>query len=130
MESETIHTFEVDEDGFVELGHLERDWFFLTEMRRQAQELAAGIERAEEMFQRTMLAAGATGFKINGVRKVTYKQDATFPVKKYTEAHPAVAEAYMVMKPAFDLQKFKEHRPTEYEQWRGRSFKFIQQTRK
>lgn len=122
--------YEVDDEGFVELGELERDWFFLEEMRKQVAVLEVGIKRAEAMFAAKMRETGADGFMINGVRRVSNKQDATFPAKKYAEANPTVAEAYTVMKPAFDLDLFKQHRPEEYQRWRGRSFKYVQTSKR
>ena len=119
-------TFNVDEHGFVELGHLERDWFFLQEMRNQLQTLQAAIEKCEAMFRAKVVEAGATGFKINDIRKVTYKQDSTFPTAKYAAANPHVASVYTTTKQVFDLEAFKQDRPEEYKQWRGRSFKYVQ----
>lgn len=128
-EKETMmekNKFDVDEHGFVELGELERDWFFLQKMRSELQTLQAAIGKCETMFQQRVVAAGATGFKINGVRKVTYKQDATFPVAKYTAENPHVASVYTTTKQVFDLETFKRDRPDEYARWRGRSFKYVQ----
>lgn len=120
----------LNDEGYVELGDLERDWFFLEEMRKQVAVLEAGIKRAEAMFAKRMRDAGADGFMINGVPRVMYKQNATFPAKKYAEANPEVAETYTVLKPVFDLDLFKQHRPEEYKQWRGFSFKYVQTARR
>lgn len=121
--------YEVDEEGYVELGHLERDWFFLEEMRKEKARLDAAIEKVEAFLQGEMTAAGADGFKIHGVKRVTWKQDATFPAAKYAAANPHVAEVYTVMVPKFDVETFKRDRPEEYKQWRGRRFSFVQQKR-
>lgn len=116
----------VDDEGYVELGELERDWFFLEEMRKQVAVLEAGIKRAEDMFAKNMREAGADGFMINGVRRVSNKQDATFPAKKWADANPGVAAAFMKTVEVLDVEAVKLHRPEEYKQWRGRSFKYVQ----
>lgn len=115
----------LDKDGFVELGHLEDQWLLLMALRKEADELKTRIEKGEAFFRAEMDLRGADGFMINGVRKVTYKQDATFPVAKYSAENPHVAEVYKIMKPAFDLEAFKRERPEEYKQWRSRSYKYV-----
>lgn len=116
----------VDDDGFVELGHLEDRWLLLEALRREAAELAARIEKGEKFFREQMDLLKADGFTINGMRKVTYRQDATFPAAKYAAANPAVASVYTIMKPSFDLEAFKRDRPEEYKNWRSRSYKYVQ----
>lgn len=126
-EGKTVGTeYVVDDEGYVELGELERDWFFLEEMKKQVVVLEAGIKRAEAMFAEKMRATGADGFMINGVRRVSNKQDATFPWKKWAEANPGVAAAFMKTVEVIDVDAVKLHRPEEYKNWRGRSFKYIQ----
>ena len=122
----TVTEFKVDEKGFADFTELERDWFYLQEMIKQQQVLEAGIEKCKAAFKEKMLTAGATGFSINGVKVVTFKQDATFPVAKYSAENPAVAAAYTTMKPTFDLEAFKRDRPEEYKNWRSNTFKFVQ----
>jgi hypothetical protein len=119
-------TYELDDEGFVEFGDLEDKFFYLEEMRKQRAALDAAIDRAEVFFKAAMKQAGATGFKINGVKKVSYKQDATFPVAKYVAANPHVAAVYTKMTPSFDIEAFKRDRHEEWLHWRGHSFKFIQ----
>lgn len=115
----------VDEEGFVELGELERDWFFLQQMRAEAEKLAVGIAKAEKMFQEKMLAANATGLKIHGVKKVIYKKNATFPAAKFAAEHPGVAAAFMKQVEKFDTAAFRAARPQEYERWLGHTFKYV-----
>lgn len=122
-ETEPVH--QVDEEGFVELGELERDWFFLQEMRAQAEKLAVGIAKAEKMFQEKMREANATGLKIHGVKKVIYKKNATFPAAKFAAEHPGVAAAFMTKVDKFDTAAFREARPQEYQQWLGHTFKYV-----
>jgi hypothetical protein len=119
-------TFEVDDDGFVELREHGHSWHYLEAMRAERQRLDAAIERAEGFFRQKMKEAGATGLKIDGVRKVTFRPDATFPAAKYAAANPIVAAMYTVMKPAFDVERFKRDRPDEHQMWRGNSFKYVQ----
>lgn len=127
--SDSDKQYEVDVDGFVELGHLERDWFFLEEMRKEKAKLEAAIAKVEAFLQGEMIAAKADGFKIHGVRRVTWRKDATFPAAKYAAANPAVAAAYTIMVPKLDVEALKRDRPEDYKHWRGRSFKFVQQKR-
>lgn len=121
--------FDVDDQGFVELGHLERDWYLLQQMRKDKAKLEAGIEKVEAFFKAKMAAAGAEGFKINEVKAVSWKQDATFPAAKYAAANPAVAAAYTIMVPKLDVEALKRDRAEEVKQWTGRRFSFIQTKR-
>lgn len=121
--------YEVDDEGFVELGHLERDWFFLQEMRKEKARLDAAIEKVEAFLKGEMSVAQADGFKIHGVKAVTWKQDATFPVAKWAAANPAVAAAYTIMVPKVDVEALRRDRPEEVKNWTGRSLRFIQPKR-
>lgn len=118
-----------DSNNFVELGHMERDYFYLQEMRNQLGVLEAAIKRCETAFKTAMEEAEADGFTIGGVPKISWKKDATFPVKKFTDANPHVAAVYVRKVEEFDLEAFKRERSAEYELWRGRSFKHIQPKR-
>lgn len=124
--TQTADTPALDKDGFVELGHLEDQWLLLMALRKEAEELRVRIEKGEAFFKAQMDEVNADGFAINGIRKITYRQDATFPVARYTAENPYVAEVYTIMKPSFDLETFKRDRPEEYKQWRSRSYKYIQ----
>lgn len=122
--------YAVDENGFVNLDHRERDWFFLEEMRKQLSALEAGIERCEAEFRKEMLAAidqgnDVIGFTVGGVRRVTFKQDGTFPVKRFREANPHIYNAYQMPSTTFDREAFKRDHPELYKQFTPRSFKFV-----
>jgi len=124
--TQATETPTLDNDGFVELGHLEGQWLLLLALRKEADELKTHIEKGEAFFKARMDEVGADGFTINGMKKISYKQDATFPVARYTAANPAVAAAYTKMTPAFDLEAFKRDRGNEYQSWRSRSYKYVQ----
>lgn len=126
MDQEKTTSYKVDEEGFADFTALERDWFFLQEMLRQQATLQVGIDRCKAALKKAMEDSGATGFKVHGVKCVTYKCDATFPVAKYVAANPGVADVYTKMEPVFDLAAFKRDRQDEYLLWRGRTFKFVQ----
>lgn len=128
MEQTTVAAteYEVDEEGFADFTALERDWFFLQEMLKQQAALQAGIDRCKEALKAKMKAINATGFKVNGVKCVTYKQDATFPAAKYAEANPAVAAAYTIMVPKLDVEALRRDRPEDIRHWTGHSFKLVQ----
>lgn len=127
-EVEPTRKVEVDKDGyrFVELGDLESDWKHMREMIERRDTLDAAIARVRAFFEKKMAEADADGFMINGVRRVSYKKDATFPSAKFIEECPAIAAAYMTTKEVLDVAALKQHRPQDYANWRGRSFKSIQ----
>jgi histidyl-tRNA synthetase len=124
--TQTTETLVPDGDGFVELGHLEDQWLLLVALRKEVEDLRMRIDKGEQFFKDQMDLYGADGLMINGIRKVSYRQDATFPVARYSAENPHVAEVYKIMKPAFDLETFKRDRPEEYKQWRSRSYKYVQ----
>lgn len=122
-------TDQLDENGYLDLSDMERDFFYLEEMRKQKAALEAGIERCEKVFKDRMLAAGANGFTVNGVVKVIFKKNATFPVAKYCAANPVVAAVYQKTMLTFDVESFKRDRPQEYQMWQGHTFKYAQPKR-
>lgn len=122
------YTVTVDEDGakFVELGHQVVAWEAYLGLLKQRAEIDAAIDRARSFFERHMTAANADGMTINGVKAVTYKQDATFPAAKFAAENPGIAAAYMTTKAVLDVAALRKHRPQDYNNWRGRSFKIVQ----
>lgn len=123
----TNYTVTVDKDGnkFVELGHLESPWTSYLNLLKQQAEIEAAIGRARAFFEKHMTDAKVDGMTINGVKVVTYKQDATFPAAKYAAENPGIAAAYMTTKTVLDVAALKRHRPHDYANWRGRSFKLV-----
>lgn len=127
-EAKEEFTITVDDDGnrFVELGHLDLAWNSYLKLLKQRAELDAAIERARTFFEGRMSRAEADGMTINGVKVVTYKQDATFPAARYAKENPGIAAAYMTTREVLDVAALKLHRPQDYNNWRGRSFKLVQ----
>lgn len=116
---------EVDESGYADFSDLAQWWETYQKLLVEAAEIEAKIKAVKTRFGDRMKKAGATGFKINGVPVVSYKKDATFPVAEYMKQNPHVAAQYMTQKLVFDTQTFKAHRPDEYAQWQGHSFKLV-----
>lgn len=127
--TETVgnYTVAVDDDGtkFVELGHQTVAWEAYLGLLKQRDEIEAAIERARSFFEKHMTEAKVDGMMINGVKVVTYKQDATFPAAKFARENPGIAAAFMTTKEVLDVAALRQHRPQDYHNWRGRTFKIV-----
>lgn len=127
--TETVgnYTVTTDDDGtkFVELGHQVVAWEAYLGLLKQRAEIDAAIDRARSFFERHMTDAKVDGMMINGRKVVTYKQDATFPAAKFAKENPGIAAAFMTTREVLDVAALRQHRPQDYDNWRGRTFKIV-----
>lgn len=110
----------VDRDGFVNLDDMERDWLALQRLQEEKAVLDVKIEKAKEALAARMRAAGADGFKIDGVPRVTFKANGTFAAKAFREDHAAVYEAYMIPSRTLDLSALRRDKPELVKQYTPR----------
>ena len=101
----------VDADGNVALDHMRAQWHFLEQLRAEREMIDLRIKQTEEQFQAAMRAANATGFTIDGLPKVTFKQNGTFASSVFKETEPAIFAAYQIPTTKLDLAALKRDRP-------------------
>lgn len=126
----TANSLPVDEDGYIDLSHQRLDYQHLMKLIEERRLIDEAIAEYERRFKTPVAqTVGAIGFKIDGIRRATYRPDGPFQVAKFRQHSPHLVAAYTKTEPVFDLETFKQHNPELYNQWRSRSFRHVTGTK-
>jgi putative phage-type endonuclease len=118
------HLWEAQPDSVQEID-VETADRLLSEHERLDAKVKAAKEELRKVENEMRAIAGPSEIVKDPTGRIvcTHEQNSTFAPKRFTEAEPAMAARYTVMKPALDTKALKDEQPDLYRKYRARQLR-------